>query len=144
MLLPFLLSLAVVGATGRLPAGGPIIAGTDVIALPIPTPQQLAWQQNEIMALIHFNMATFFPGCGPANWAASSKPASFRPDRLNVSQVGCFQGGRPRVTKGFPSAGCVHVCGRYHFPRTSCRSKHNRMAFRRCGSARAAQRCSCR
>jgi alpha-L-fucosidase len=28
--------------------------------LPLPTPEQLAWQKGEIMALIHFNMATFF------------------------------------------------------------------------------------
>ena len=112
--------------------------------LPQPTLPQLAWQQHEIMALIHFNMATFFhngdPGCdaasqqrrnlledtdrfasppleeavgnlpvtsrcgsrcshflltcalpmtsshSKANWPNSSKPASFAPDKLNVSQ----------------------------------------------------------
>lgn len=27
--------------------------------IPVPTPAQLKWQQGEIMALIHFNMATF-------------------------------------------------------------------------------------
>ena len=42
--LTLLLSLAMGGA-----AGNPIVAGNDVISLPIPTPQQLAWQQNEIM-----------------------------------------------------------------------------------------------
>ena len=26
---------------------------------PLPTAAQVAWQQGEIMALIHFNMATF-------------------------------------------------------------------------------------
>ena len=47
--------------------------------LPLPTPAQLAWQEGEIMALIHFNMATFVgngdPGCTENNWADSSKPA---------------------------------------------------------------------
>ncbi len=42
------------------------------------------------MALIHFNMATFFkngdPGCDASNWAESSKPESFAPTALNVSQ----------------------------------------------------------
>jgi hypothetical protein len=28
--------------------------------LPRPTPQQLAWHRGEIMALVHFNMATMF------------------------------------------------------------------------------------
>ena len=62
----------------------------DAAALPVPTAPQLAWQQNEIMALIHFNMATFFhngdPGCDAANWPESQKPASFAPAKLNVSQ----------------------------------------------------------
>ena len=42
------------------------------------------------MALIHFNMATFFhngdPGCNAANWNSSMNPASFAPTKLNVSQ----------------------------------------------------------
>ena len=46
--LTLLLSLAMGGA-----AGNPIVAGNDVISLPIPTPQQLAWQQNEIMVRAH-------------------------------------------------------------------------------------------
>lgn len=61
--------------------------------LPLPTAAQLAWQTNEIMALVHFNMATFFrdgdPGCGPDNWlgdTGSSNPDSFAPSALNVSQ----------------------------------------------------------
>jgi hypothetical protein len=29
-------------------------------ALPLPTAPQLAYQRGEIMALCHFNMATFF------------------------------------------------------------------------------------
>jgi alpha-L-fucosidase len=46
------------------------------------------------MALIHFNMATFFkngdPGCDASNWngspKAASNPSSFAPTKLNVSQ----------------------------------------------------------
>ena len=34
--------------------------GAVATELPLPTAPQLAWQKNEIMALIHFNMATFF------------------------------------------------------------------------------------
>ena len=61
-------------------------------ALPTPTAPQVAWQNGEIMALIHFNMATFFedgdPGCTSENWGGatgSSNPASFAPSSLNVS-----------------------------------------------------------
>ena len=40
--------------------------------VPKPTPPQLKYQRNEIMALIHFNMATFAkdgdPGCDASNW----------------------------------------------------------------------------
>jgi alpha-L-fucosidase len=62
-------------------------------ALPLPTAAQVAWQQGEIMALVHFNMATFFrdgdPGCSADNWqgaTGSSNPDSFAPSALNVSQ----------------------------------------------------------
>lgn len=61
--------------------------------LPLPTAPQLAWQKGEIMALIHFNMATFFrdgdPGCDADNWpgeTGSSNPNSFNPTDLNISQ----------------------------------------------------------
>ena len=63
-------------------------------ALPLPTAPQLRWQSGSgIMALIHFNMATFFqdgdPGCTSANWlgeTGSGNPNSFAPSDLNVSQ----------------------------------------------------------
>lgn len=62
-------------------------------ALPLPTPPQVAWQKGEIMALVHFNMATFFedgdPGCNAGNWlgpAGSSNASSFAPSALNASQ----------------------------------------------------------
>ena len=58
--------------------------------LPLPTSSQLSWQSNGIMALIHFNMATFFkngdPGCDGSNWDKSQHPSSFAPSSLNVSQ----------------------------------------------------------
>ena len=62
-----------------------------------PTRAQARWQQDEIMALVHFNMATFFrngdPGCDASNWRGcdprggcnASNPASFAPTALNVS-----------------------------------------------------------
>ena len=63
-------------------------------ALPLPTAPQLRWQTGSgIMALIHFNMATFFqdgdPGCTSSNWLGengSGNPNSFAPSALNVSQ----------------------------------------------------------
>ena len=67
----------------------PAAASAATAMVPQPTAPQLAWQRNEIMALIHFNMATFFqngdPGCNAANWAQSQKPSSFAPAHLNVS-----------------------------------------------------------
>ena len=48
--------------------------------IPKPTPAQLKYQKNEIMALIHFNMATFAkdgdPGCSEDNWNKHQKYAS--------------------------------------------------------------------
>eukprot|EP01116_Phalansterium_solitarium_P016962 TRINITY_DN405_c0_g1_i1.p1 TRINITY_DN405_c0_g1~~TRINITY_DN405_c0_g1_i1.p1 ORF type:complete len:619 (-),score=278.33 TRINITY_DN405_c0_g1_i1:113-1969(-) len=59
---------------------------------PVPTPSQLRYETNEIAALIHFNMATFFqdgdPGCTKNNWLGvngSSNPGSFAPSNLNFS-----------------------------------------------------------
>jgi len=56
----------------------------------IPTAPQVWYQQAEIHALIHFNMATFFedgdPGCTERNWNESSQVSSFNPKLLNTSQ----------------------------------------------------------
>lgn len=91
-----ILASAVAGAAAfrRVPHDGP---------LPVPTPQQLAYQ-GSISGLIHFGMATFFhdgdPGCTRSNWNAcesgggcnSSNPASFAPSNLNISSwVASFQ-----------------------------------------------------
>jgi alpha-L-fucosidase len=50
---------------------------------------QLRYVKSEIVALTHFNMATFFrdgdPACDASNWEQSKEPASFAPLRLNVS-----------------------------------------------------------
>eukprot|EP00933_Yihiella_yeosuensis_P015403 TRINITY_DN13443_c0_g1_i1.p1 TRINITY_DN13443_c0_g1~~TRINITY_DN13443_c0_g1_i1.p1 ORF type:complete len:477 (+),score=78.65 TRINITY_DN13443_c0_g1_i1:62-1492(+) len=65
--------------------------------LPIPTPSQVKYQQDEIMALVHFNMATFAqdgdPGCTAENWnvkapyasGKTSDAATFNPTKLNIS-----------------------------------------------------------
>jgi len=60
---------------------------------PRPTAQQQRWLQGEIVALIHFNMATFFrngdPGCDSSNWDqpnGSRWPTSFQPTALNTTQ----------------------------------------------------------
>ena len=64
----------------------------------LPTANQLRYQQSEIVALTHFNMATFVrngdPGCAAENWnekkpyaaGASSNPATFNPTKLNTTQ----------------------------------------------------------
>eukprot|EP00933_Yihiella_yeosuensis_P015404 TRINITY_DN13443_c0_g2_i1.p1 TRINITY_DN13443_c0_g2~~TRINITY_DN13443_c0_g2_i1.p1 ORF type:complete len:486 (+),score=82.37 TRINITY_DN13443_c0_g2_i1:23-1459(+) len=64
---------------------------------PIPTPSQIKYQHDEIMALIHFNMATFSKdgdlSCSAENWnvkapyatGKTSDPATFNPIKLNVS-----------------------------------------------------------
>ncbi len=44
--------------------------------LPLPTPEQLAWQKGEIMALIHFNMATFFQVSLEATYGMPSRAHS--------------------------------------------------------------------
>eukprot|EP00041_Stephanoeca_diplocostata_P039734 m.1637621 g.1637621 ORF g.1637621 m.1637621 type:complete len:471 (+) comp25984_c0_seq1:180-1592(+) len=57
--------------------------------VPVPSPAQLNYQRQEIVALTHFNMATFFrdgdPACDASNWAESQKPSSFAPTNLNIS-----------------------------------------------------------
>jgi alpha-L-fucosidase len=66
--------------------------------LPKPTGPQLEYQQHEMMALIHFNMATFAhngdPGCNADNWAKKASYAAgptnnastFWPAQLNTTQ----------------------------------------------------------
>ena len=65
----------------------PLFTGQRLV--PIPTPSQLQHQQQEIVALTHFNVATFYrdgdPACDASNWASSQKPSSFAPQKLNIS-----------------------------------------------------------
>eukprot|EP00451_Oxyrrhis_marina_P003505 CAMPEP_0204274080 /NCGR_PEP_ID=MMETSP0468-20130131/24976_1 /ASSEMBLY_ACC=CAM_ASM_000383 /TAXON_ID=2969 /ORGANISM="Oxyrrhis marina" /LENGTH=458 /DNA_ID=CAMNT_0051250231 /DNA_START=32 /DNA_END=1408 /DNA_ORIENTATION=+ len=64
----------------------------------VPTAPQLEYQQHEIMALVHFNMATFAkngdPGCSADNWdtkqayaaGKTNDPATFSPAKLDTDQ----------------------------------------------------------
>eukprot|EP01079_Euglenida_sp_SAG-EU17-18_P002554 gene2554-73_t len=65
------------------------LLGFHVQGVPMPTPVQVAYQRQEIVALTHFNMATFFkdgdPACDSGNWQESQKPSSFAPTNLNIS-----------------------------------------------------------
>jgi alpha-L-fucosidase len=83
---------------GLLSAAAALALAPAVFAVVLPTAPQLRWQRGEIMALIHFNMATFFrdgdPGCTAQNWNGcepgggcnSSDPASFAPSALDTDQ----------------------------------------------------------
>ena len=67
-------------------------------SVPVPTANQLRYQTGEIVALTHFNMASFIrngdPGCTASNWntkaptaaGPSSDPATFNPTRLDTDQ----------------------------------------------------------
>ena len=72
-------------------------------SIPLPSSSQVAYQQQELVALTHFNMATFYkdgdPACDKMNWHTSQKPSSFAPTNLNISNwiesykaVGCKSG----------------------------------------------------
>ena len=52
----------------------------------IPTPTQLAYQEAEIGAIIHFSSNTFgeTQGCGPENWARVNSSEVFQPTSLDV------------------------------------------------------------
>lgn len=57
--------------------------------IPMPSQAQLDYQGLEMVALTHFNMATFVadgdPACNPQNWNVSGQPGHFWPTNLNVS-----------------------------------------------------------
>ena len=51
--------------------------------LPIPTPQQLAWQEAELIMFIHFGMNTFYD----VEWGDGTEdPARFNPSELDAGQ----------------------------------------------------------
>lgn len=69
----------------------------DAISIALPSSPQLRYQEAEIVALIHFNMATFFedgdPACNAENWQdpavpwkGSRYPWSFMPTKPNPAQ----------------------------------------------------------
>jgi alpha-L-fucosidase len=55
----------------------------------LPTAPQLRYQQQEIVGITHFNMATFYqdgdPACNRNNWGTSQNPSSFAPTNMNIS-----------------------------------------------------------
>ncbi len=56
---------------------------TSTVAIPIPTPQQLRWQQDELGVFFHFGINTFFD----AEWSDGSLPAAgFNPTQLDADQ----------------------------------------------------------
>ena len=80
---------ATVAAVATAVASASPSRGGLVRGVPVPSAAQLEYQQREIVALTHFNMATFFregdPACSAFNWAKSQKPAAFAPTKLNIS-----------------------------------------------------------
>lgn len=52
----------------------------------LPTPTQLAYQEAEIGAIIHFSSNTFAEaqGCGPENWYRANDSNVFQPTQLDV------------------------------------------------------------
>eukprot|EP01116_Phalansterium_solitarium_P001463 TRINITY_DN1125_c0_g1_i1.p1 TRINITY_DN1125_c0_g1~~TRINITY_DN1125_c0_g1_i1.p1 ORF type:complete len:636 (-),score=230.29 TRINITY_DN1125_c0_g1_i1:205-1947(-) len=82
--------------------------------VPVPTAAQLRYQQNEIMALTHFNMATFFqdgdPACNAGNWNQSGNPASFAPTALDPANwVQSYQAVGAKEAVLTAKHGCGHL-----------------------------------
>ncbi len=61
--------------------GWPAIASRNVVARPVPTPAQLAWQRDELALFLHFGVNTFTD----REWGdGTEQPAIFRPERLDA------------------------------------------------------------
>jgi alpha-L-fucosidase len=73
------LMLSALGACRSLPAGGnALLSGR-----PVPTPQQLAWQRDELGLFVHFGVNTFTN----REWGDGSEdPRIFNPARLDAGQ----------------------------------------------------------
>lgn len=54
--------------------------------LPKPTAEQLAWQEMEIGALVHFNMATYAPAGTRPGGVCSPDASTFNPALLDTDQ----------------------------------------------------------
>lgn len=98
------------------------------------------------MALVHFNMATFFrngdPGCDASNWlgsSGSSNPASFAPTHLNVSQWV-----ESMVALGATEAVLTakHGCGFYLWPTNVTLPNGTRYPYRVVNDLYGVSRCS--
>jgi hypothetical protein len=61
-------------------------AATAAAALPKPTAEQLAWQEMEIGALVHFNMATYAPAGTRPGGVCSPDASTFNPALLDTDQ----------------------------------------------------------
>jgi len=61
-------------------------AATAAAPLPKPTAEQLAWQEMEIGALIHFNMATYAPAGTRPGGVCSPDASTFNPALLDTDQ----------------------------------------------------------
>ncbi len=81
-----LLRSGAAGALAALPIGRPIggvIAHGAIAARPVPTPDQLAWQQRELAMFLHLGVNTFTD----REWGdGTESPAIFDPARLDATQ----------------------------------------------------------
>jgi hypothetical protein len=64
----------------------PGTAAAAAAPLPKPTAEQLAWQEMEIGALVHFNMATYAPAGTRPGGVCSPDASTFNPALLDTDQ----------------------------------------------------------
>ncbi|MEG1564370.1 MAG: alpha-L-fucosidase [Bacteroides sp.] len=67
----------------EFPQGATLMEKVDLAARLVPTPQQLAWQQMELTAFLHFGINTF---TGREWGDGTEDPALFNPSELNAEQ----------------------------------------------------------
>ena len=120
-------------AAGALALCGAIIwmlCGRTALALePLlarPTAAQLRWQELEIGALIHFNMATYAPGGTRPGAQCSPDPDTFNPAQLDTDQW----------VRAFEAFGCreavlvvKHNCGFVTWPTNATQADGTRYNY---------------
>src|SRR4029078_4910436 len=75
-------ALGAVATTRGWPAV-PRFDGRPAFARPTPTPEQLAWQRDELALFLHFGVNTFTD----REWGdGTESPSIFRPDRFDARQ----------------------------------------------------------